>query len=241
MELEQSLVLIKPDALQQSRTGTILTQLSGFYTGLSFAAAKIAEVSEALAGEHYSEHKEKPYFKEIVKYLTGQLHYKDQESYLRRVEAIVYFGKNAIQKIRDIVGPTDPDRARTESPGTIRSMGSKMEIRDKKGNLEYIRFDNLIHASADPDAAEREIKLWFKPEEIPPKLRIFPTKLSRAHFYYKKGHISDRHLPGSTCIAAPGDTLWKSDLDNLKKYRNGGNPTQTLESTILKYFINRYI
>lgn len=245
MELEHSLVLIKPDALQQSRTGTILTQLSGYYTGLAFAAAKIVDVSEELAREHYAEHKEKPFFQELIDYISGKLHYKDSEAHLRRVEAIIYFGKDAINKIREIVGPTDPIKARIESPGTIRSMGSKVDIKDEKGKLLYTRFDNLIHASASPESAETETKLWFRPEEIPPKLRKelgLSTLNSPTHFYYKKGQLSDRHTSGSICIAAPGDVLWESDLQNLNRYKiHGKNPNQTLESTVLKYFMNKDI
>ena len=242
MELEQSLVLIKPDALQQSRTGVILTQLSGYHTGLAFAAAKIVEVSDELAGEHYAEHKSKLFFGELVDFLTGRLHYKDNKAYLRRVEALVYFGRDAIKKIRRIAGPTDPDVARIEAPGTIRSMGSKVPVKGKRGKLLYTRFDNLVHASANPEAAEKEIKLWFKPEEIPSKLRQFQTSVCDIHFYYKEGQLYDRHVQDSICIAAPGDILWKSDLKNLEKYKKcGENPNQTLDSTILKYFMNKAV
>jgi nucleoside-diphosphate kinase len=242
MELEQSLVLIKPDALQQSMTGVIITQLSGYHTGLAFAAAKIVEVSRELAKEHYAEHKYKPFFNELADFLTGKQHYLDSEASLRRVEALVYFGKDAIKKIRKIAGPTNPEDARLTSPGSIRSMGSKVPIKGKDGEILYTRFDNLVHASADTESAEKEIKLWFKPEEIPHGLRIFPTSVSKTHFYYKNGQLSDRYLKGSVCIAAPGDILWKSDLKNLDQYKkHGGGRGQTLESTVLKYFMNKNI
>ena len=103
-ELEQTLVLIKPDALRLSLTGYILSQFSEFHTGLRFAGAKIVHVSRLLAEEHYAEHKGKVFFDSLLDYIMGVLHYPD-EAWKRRVIAIVYQGPGAVKKIRDIAGP----------------------------------------------------------------------------------------------------------------------------------------
>ncbi|HQO81537.1 MAG TPA: nucleoside-diphosphate kinase, partial [Deltaproteobacteria bacterium] len=108
--LEQSLVLIKPDALKNSLTGYILSQFSEFHTGLRFAALKVVSVNRVLAEEHYAEHKGKFFFPSLLEYIRGYLHYPDDPR-KRRVIAIVYQGPEAIRTIRDICGPTNPHDA----------------------------------------------------------------------------------------------------------------------------------
>ena len=152
---EATLVIIKPDGLQKSLTGNVLTRLSE--TKLVILAAKIKAVSRELAEEHYRHMKDKPFFEEIVKYLIGDYHTK-------RVMALVYHGTDAIQKIRKICGATNPEEA---DPGTIRGSFGRITT---KGIYE-----NVIHASGNKEDAEREIKLWFQPEEIVHDL--YPTKV----------------------------------------------------------------
>ena len=82
-ELEQTLVLIKPEALKNSLTGYVLSQLSQFHTGLRFAGAKIVCVSKLLAEEHYAEHRGKIFFPSLIDYLMGKIHYAD-EAWKRR-------------------------------------------------------------------------------------------------------------------------------------------------------------
>src|SRR3990172_12629704 len=93
---EQTLVLIKPDALKLSLTGYILSQFSEFHTGLRFAGAKIVHVSRMLAEEHYAEHKGKSFYPALIDYITGRLHYPS-EPHRRRVIALVYCGPGAVQ------------------------------------------------------------------------------------------------------------------------------------------------
>ena len=236
-DLEQTLVLIKPDALKNSLTGYVLSQLSQFHTGLRFAGAKIVCVSRILAEEHYAEHRGKIFFPPLIDYLMGLIHYAN-ESWKRRVIAFVYHGPGAIKKIRDIAGPTNPHIAREQSPGCIRALGTLVPLKDAAGNEIGERMDNLIHASATSSEAEREIKLWFKPNDIPPLMHSYPVEVSKDHFYYKDGKLYVTYEPDSICLIAPGDVAWQSDLDTLRLFNQGLPAPCSLESVIAKYLIN---
>src|SRR5664279_987309 len=96
---EQTLVLIKPDALKNSLTGYVLSQLSEFHTGLFFAAAKTVHVHKMLAEQHYAEHVGKAFFPSLLEYIMGNLHLPESEG-KRRVIALVYQGPDAVKKIR---------------------------------------------------------------------------------------------------------------------------------------------
>ena len=235
--LEQTLVLLKPDALQNSLTGYLLSQLSEYHTNLHLSAAKIVSVGKMLAQEHYAEHKGKGFYDSLLEYITGALHYS--EIWRRRVVAIVYQGENAIQKIRDVAGPTNPNVARDTKPGCIRSLGAVIPLKDAAGKIVGDRMDNLIHASANPDDAEREIKLWFIPTDIPPLMLNWETERADAFYWFDNGKLLTQHSPGSVCIAAPGDSLWKSDLDALRKIAGGEQSVTTLNSVAAKYLLNQ--
>lgn len=234
---EQTLVLIKPDALKNSLTGYVLSQLSEFHTGLHFAGAKIVKVSKMLAVEHYAEHKGKPFFDALVEYIMGTAHYP-KEPWKRRVIAIVYQGVDAIAKIRDIAGPTNPIEAREKRPGCIRALGTIVSLKDKEGNKIGERMDNLIHASSTSKDAEREIKLWFKPNDIPPSMCPYPIEVSKEHFYYKDGNLYTHHVEKSICLLAPGDYAWESDLKALRKLSRGEQAECNLEAVAAKYLVN---
>ena len=152
---QATLVIVKPDGLQKSLTGNILTKLSD--SKLVIIAAKMKVVSRQLAEAHYCHLKDKPFFEDIVKYLMGEFHTK-------RTMALVYYGEDAIQRVRQICGATNPEEA---APGTIR--GSYGRITTKGV------YENVIHASANMPEAEREIKLWFGPDDIIEK--PYPTKM----------------------------------------------------------------
>lgn len=235
---QQTLVLIKPDALQLSLTGYILSYLAEPHTGLIYAAAKIVNVQPDLAREHYAEHKGKIFFDYLTDVLTGKIHYQKNQK-RRRVEAIVFHGKDAIKKLRYAAGPTNPLEAKLKSPGKLRTIGSCFDVNDESGNFLYERYDNLIHASKNKKEAEKEIRTWFKPNEIPPKLRIFETVTTEDHFYYQDGKLFENYKPGSICILAPGDLAWKKDLQNLKRIQKGKKASQSLASIILKYQMNQ--
>ncbi|MCC6445604.1 MAG: nucleoside-diphosphate kinase [Armatimonadetes bacterium] len=236
-ELEQTLVLIKPDALKVSLTGYILSQFSEFHTGLRFAGAKIVHVSRMIAEEHYAEHKGKGFYPALIEYITGRLHYPSEPRW-RRVVALVYCGPGAVKKIRQIAGPTNPHVAREQAPGTIRTMGTVVPIRDDQGQVVGERMDNLVHASACDADAEREIKLWFKPNDIMPYMQAYPTETCDQHYYLKDGRLLDRYEPHSVCLVAPGDTAWKSDLEALRRLYREEPAGCALEAVIAKYLIN---
>lgn len=154
--LQTSLVIIKPDGLIKSLTGNIITVLSE--TKLKIIGVKIVKVSREFAEKHYKHHKDKPFYDELIKYIMGDYH-------TDRVMALVYSGEDAINKIREIVGNKNPEEADTVS------------IRGKYGRITTKGvYENVIHASDTPEEAEREIKLWFRPDEIVGK-DIYPTKL----------------------------------------------------------------
>ena len=236
---EQTLVLIKPDALKNSLTGYVISQLSEFHTGLRFAGAKIVNVSKMLAEEHYAEHRGKAFFDPLIDFIRGRSHYPD-EPWKRRIVALVYQGDDAVQKVRDISGPTNPHVAREQKPGCIRSLGTMVIIKDKAGNEIGDRMDNLIHASANKGDAEREIKLWFRPCDIPPLMRIYPTEVSKEHYYFKDQKLYLNYEPGCTCLLAPGDVVWQSDLDALALIYKGMPAPCSIESVAAKYMINNF-
>lgn len=147
MATEQTLVLIKPDGLKKSLTGNILTRLSE--TRLEIAGARIVRVTRELAEAHYAALKHQPFFEELIKYIMGDFHER------RKVMAMVYHGEDAISKVRDVCGATNPEEA---DPRTIRGAYGRITTSGI--------YENAIHASASLEEAEREIKLWFSPEEI---------------------------------------------------------------------------
>ncbi len=146
---ERTLVIIKPDGLIKSLTGDIISKLSE--TELRIVGAKIVNVSKELAEQHYAELKKtKPkIFEDTLKYIMGEFH-------TDRVFALVYKGKNAVEKVRNIAGKTNPEDA------------DPISIRGKYGriNSQTGVFENVIHASDSPKNAEKEIKLWFKETEL---------------------------------------------------------------------------
>ena len=158
-EPQNTLVLIKPDGLKKSLTGNILTKLAE--TRLIIVGAKVVSVSKELAEQHYIHLKDKPFFPDLLNYIQGKMY---GEGY-QRVLAMVYRGENAIQKVRDIAGSTNPEEADSTS---IRGAYGRITTKGV--------FENVIHASSSPVDAEREIKLWFKPPEIVGN--IYPTKKS---------------------------------------------------------------
>lgn len=147
MAEESTLVIIKPDGLKKSLTGNILSRLSE--TKLKIIGAKVLCVDRDLAEKHYDHLKDKPFYPELIKYITGQLHGDN------RVMALVYWGPEAISKVRAIAGETNPEKA---DPVSIRGAYGRI--------LTVGLYENVVHASSGPVEAEQEIKLWFEPDEI---------------------------------------------------------------------------
>tara|TARA_B100002003_G_C14052589_1_gene506862 strand:+ start:553 stop:1041 length:489 start_codon:yes stop_codon:yes gene_type:complete len=160
--IEQTLVLIKPDGLVKSLTGNIITRLSE--TKLKIVGAKIVQVDRELAEKHYDKLKQakgEEIFEEVLKYIQGHYHTK-------RVLAMVYEGDNAVNKVRQIAGTTNPEKAH---PTSIRGQFGRI-------HSETNVFENVIHASENNDEAKREIDLWFKKEEL---AKIDPKEYKEDH------------------------------------------------------------
>jgi nucleoside-diphosphate kinase len=155
MAIEQTLILVKPDGLVKSLTGNVISRLAE--AKLTIMGAKVMRVSRELAEKHYEHLKEKPFFEELIQYIMGEVH----KTY--RVLALVYQGENAISKIRDVVGDTNPELA---NPVSIRGAYGRITTNGV--------FENVVHASSSPEDAEKEIKLWFQPDEIVEDL--YPVK-----------------------------------------------------------------
>jgi len=155
--VEQTLVLIKPDGLKKFLTGNVLTKLSA--AQLMIIGAKVVRVDENLAREHYRHLSDKPFFEGLVKYITGDIHGEEYH----RILAFVYRGDEAISKVREISGATNPEEA---NPASIRGAYGRITTKGV--------YENVVHSSGSPEEAEREIKLWLQPREI--VYRIYPVK-----------------------------------------------------------------
>lgn len=138
MAVERTLILIKPDAVQRRLAGEILGRIEA--RGLAVRAGKLLTVSRDLGEEHYAEHREKPFFGDLVSFITSGPTW-----------ALVVEGEGAIATMRKTIGATDPAQA---DPGTIR------------GDLAMSMPDNLVHGSDSPESAAREVALWFSADEL---------------------------------------------------------------------------
>jgi nucleoside-diphosphate kinase len=136
--MERTLIIVKPDAVQRGLIGGVLSRLEA--RGLRFVGLKLIAVDEALARRHYGEHEGKPFFAGLIGYITSS-----------PVVVGVLEGRQAVAVVRATVGATNPVAA---APGTIRG----------DWGLEIGR--NLIHASDSVETAEREVALFFRPEEL---------------------------------------------------------------------------
>jgi nucleoside-diphosphate kinase len=136
--MERSLVLVKPDAMQRELAGAIIGRIQK--EGLKLIGLKMLQMDRALAGRHYAVHKEKPFFKDLVDYITST-----------PIVAAAFEGEGAVERIRKLMGATDPAKA---APGTIR----------KDYGLDLQR--NSTHASDSPDNGEKEIALYFTKKEL---------------------------------------------------------------------------
>ncbi|WP_290899807.1 nucleoside-diphosphate kinase [Ferroglobus sp.] len=136
--MERTFVMVKPDGVKRGLIGEVIKRIE--QKGLKIVAMKMIEVSKELAEKHYAEHKEKPFFQNLISYITSG-----------PVVAMVVEGKEAVKVMRNLVGKTNPIEA---SPGTIR------------GDFAMDIGRNVVHASDSIESAEREISLFFSKEEI---------------------------------------------------------------------------
>ena len=135
--MQQTLVLVKPDGVKKNLIGEVISRFEG--RGLKISALKLVKITEEQAKFHYAEHAEKPFFGELVDFITSG-----------RVVAFVLAGKDAVVNVRNLNGATNPLDA---TPGSIR------------GDYALTMDSNVVHASDSPESASREIGLWF-PEYV---------------------------------------------------------------------------
>ena len=133
MPEESTLLIVKPDAVRRGLVGEVLRRVEA--KGLRIEELRSMRIHTALAEEHYAEHREKPFFGELVGFITSG-----------DVVVVRLAGEQAVSVLRTLMGPTDPAQA---PPGTIR------------GDYGTIITENLVHGSDSPDSAERELKLFF--------------------------------------------------------------------------------
>ncbi|MBS4173277.1 nucleoside-diphosphate kinase [Bacillus sp. FJAT-49736] len=136
--MEKTFLMVKPDGVQRQLIGEIVSRFEK--KGFQLVGAKLMQISTELAQKHYGEHKERPFFGELVDFITSG-----------PVFAMVWEGENVISTARQMMGSTNPKDAQ---PGTIR------------GDFATTVGKNIIHGSDSPESAEREIGLFFKQEEL---------------------------------------------------------------------------
>lgn len=136
--MERTFLMVKPDGVQRNIIGEIVSRFER--KGFQLVGAKLMQIPTSLAEQHYGEHKEKPFFGELVDFITSG-----------PVFAMVWEGENVIATARQMMGSTNPKDAQ---PGTIR------------GDFGLTVGKNVIHGSDSPESAEREINLFFKEEEL---------------------------------------------------------------------------
>jgi len=138
MSVQRTLVLCKPDAVQRGLIGRIISRFED--KGFKIAGLKMMQVDEALARTHYHEHVEKPFFSELLSFITSS-----------PIVAMAVEGENAVEVVRGLMGVTNPQMA---MPGTIR------------GDFGLNLTKNIVHGSDSAASAEREIALFFSPDEL---------------------------------------------------------------------------
>lgn len=136
--MERTFLMIKPDAVQRNLIGEIISRIEN--KGLKLVGGKLMQVPQELAEKHYSEHEGKPFYNNLISFITSA-----------PVFAMVVEGEDAVAVSRHIIGSTNPSDA---IPGSIR------------GDLGLTVGRNIIHGSDSVESAQREISLWFNDEEV---------------------------------------------------------------------------
>lgn len=135
---ERTFVAIKPDGVKRGLIGRIVRKIED--KGFKIVALKMLQVSEELAAKHYAEHADKPFYGALIKFITSG-----------PIVAMVLQGENAVTSVRKFMGSTNPDQA---------------EVGSIRGDFAQVMRFNTIHGSDSKESAEREINLYFTPEEI---------------------------------------------------------------------------
>lgn len=136
--MERSYVMVKPDGVQRNLVGEVISRFEK--KGLKLVGLKLMQIPEALAAKHYGEHEGKPFYGELISFITSG-----------PVVAMVWEGLNAVAVIRTLLGKTNPAEA---APGTIR------------GDYAIFMGNNVVHGSDSPESGQRESNLFFSPQEL---------------------------------------------------------------------------
>ncbi|WP_059103551.1 nucleoside-diphosphate kinase [Shouchella shacheensis] len=136
--MERTYVMVKPDGVQRNLIGNIVSRFE--QKGFTLVAGKLVTISKETAETHYAEHRERPFFGELVDFITSGPAF-----------AMVWEGENVVSTARTLIGATNPAEA---APGTIR------------GDLAVQLSMNVVHGSDSPESAEREIGIFFKKDEL---------------------------------------------------------------------------
>lgn len=162
---QPALIIIKPDAIRKKIVGNVITKFS--QTGLKIVAIRIANATREIAEEHYKHLKGKPFFKDLIAYFCGKFHNG------KKLLVIIYYGEDAIKKCRKMAGATSPEEA---APDSIRGCYGRITTSGL--------FENVVHVSSNKAEVEREIKLWFDPEDV--TVNLYPTKTKIVKIHKKK-------------------------------------------------------
>lgn len=135
---ERTFIAIKPDGVKRGLIGRIIRKIED--KGFKIVALKMLQVSDELAAKHYEEHADKPFYEALIKFITSG-----------PIVAMVLQGENAVASVRKFMGQTDPNEA---------------EVGSIRGDFAQVKRYNTIHGSDSLESAEREINLYFQPEEI---------------------------------------------------------------------------
>lgn len=162
---EAALVIVKPDGIRRRLIGNIMTRFVQAH--LEIIGIRVVTASIALAHAHYKHLAHKPFFSQIISYLAGKYHRTNN------LLAIVYYGTQAIKRCRAIAGDTNPEKA---DPQSIRGAYGRIS----RDGL----FENVVHVSSDKAEAEREIKLWFEPDDL--MMQLYPSTIKKIASYKKK-------------------------------------------------------
>lgn len=135
---EQTFLMVKPDGVQRGLVGNVISRLEN--KGFKLVALKMIYIDSDLAARHYGEHKGKPFYEGLIKFITSA-----------PVVAMVWEGDNVVEMVRSLIGATDPGKA---APGTMR------------GDLAVFMGKNIVHGSDSLESAKREINLFFSDREI---------------------------------------------------------------------------
>jgi nucleoside-diphosphate kinase len=147
-EVEQTFVALKPDTVKRGLIGEIISRFEN--AGFKICGMKMVWATDELLEDHYEEHVEKDFYERLAEYMKKG-----------PVVAMVLEGVNAVENVRKIVGETDPTEA---DPSTIRGSYGHISFAHADGSGRLHK--NLIHASAEPEEAEKEISIWFDDDEI---------------------------------------------------------------------------